>query len=197
VDPNLALGSGNNNEGPISAPYVIVEFGDYQCPFCRKAESEKMHLLSSTRGMVRIVFRQHPLETIHDRALAAAIASEAAAEQGRFSPMHHRLMASPLDPDSLLRSAKEAGLDLARASISASNSAHRRVIDDLVAARALHVSGTPTFFLLSPNKEVRRFDNLSHLSLFVKNSLGIHAAQSRTLDDSAGGCGPSNNKCGQ
>jgi len=193
-DRTEVLGDERNTVGPRSALYVIVEFGDYQCPFCRSAEREKARFLDSTRGMVRIVFRQLPLVSIHNRAMKAAIASEAASEQGKFVPMHRLLMSSDLDTVSLTKDARAASLDLERVSRSASGSARKNVINDLAAAKTLGVSGTPTFFLVTPDREVRRFDSFSHLSQFVSRELGI--APPGDVDSPSGNCGPQNNRCG-
>ena len=96
--------------------HLIVEYGDYECPYSRAAYREIGRLERRLKGGVRFAFRHFPLTDIHPHALAAAAAAEAAALQGRFWEMHdvmyHRQEA--LEPADLSRYAAEIGLDVAR-----------------------------------------------------------------------------------
>ena len=77
--------------GPLDAPVTVVEYGDFECPYCGQAEPTVRELLAE-RGDVRYVWRHLPLRDVHPRAEIAARASEAAAVQGAFWPLHDRLL---------------------------------------------------------------------------------------------------------
>ena len=136
--------------GP-SAGRVIVEYGDYECPFSRKAFRHIKRVEGRLEGGVRFAFRHFPLTEIHPHALAASAAAEAAARQERFWDMHellfHRQQA--LVDDDLRRYAEELDLDLAlfdsdRASADVM-ARIRRDVDSGVATG--EVQGTPTLFI--------------------------------------------------
>src|SRR5262252_3880390 len=78
--------------GPSHAPVTVVEYGDFECPNCKQAAPALQLLLSRHPGRVRLVWRQFPLEEVHPHALQAALASEAAAGQGKFWAMHDLLL---------------------------------------------------------------------------------------------------------
>ena len=101
--------------GPVSAP-VILEYGDYECPYSRQAFRSIERVERSLRGHVRFVFRHFPRHEIHPYAVAAATAAEAAALQGRFWEMHERLFhhQRALEDDDLRAYAGEIGLELPR-----------------------------------------------------------------------------------
>jgi protein-disulfide isomerase len=130
---------------------LIVEYGDYECPYSRRAfrEIERVeHLLD---GALRFAFRHFPLTEIHPHALAAALAAEAAARQGRFWKMHdllfHRQQA--LEDDDLRSYATELELDLARFDRDRAGDEAlaliRRDIESGIASDEVH--GTPTLFI--------------------------------------------------
>jgi protein-disulfide isomerase len=130
---------------------LIVEYGDYECPYSRKAYRHIQRVESRLEGGVRFVFRHFPLTEIHPHALAASAAAEAAARQERFWGMHellfHRQQA--LDDDDLRRYAEELGLDLQQFD-SDKESAEvlariRRDVDSGLATG--EVQGTPTLFI--------------------------------------------------
>jgi len=81
----------DHNLGPSHAAVTIVEYGDFECPNCKQAAPAMKMLLERFVGRVRLVWRQFPLEEVHPRALQAALASEAAAGQGKFWPLHDLL----------------------------------------------------------------------------------------------------------
>jgi Na+/H+ antiporter NhaA len=135
--------------GPVDAPVTIVEYGDFQCPYCGVAEPAVRELLRDF-GDVRYVWRHLPLTDVHPFAQLAAEAAEAAAEQDAFWEMHDLLLAhqDALRPNDLLRDAEALGLDLASfedALRSLATAAH--VADDVDSADLSGVSGTPTFFV--------------------------------------------------
>ena len=102
--------------GAPDAPVTLVEYGDYQCPYCGQAEVVIRELLDSFGDELRYVWRHLPLNDVHANAQLAAEAAEAAAAQGEFWAMHDRLLADQeeLTPRDLGRHAEELGLDIAR-----------------------------------------------------------------------------------
>jgi protein-disulfide isomerase len=144
VDPDR-----DHLRGPIDAPVTVVEYGDFQCPYCGRAEPAVRELLAG-QGDVRYVWRHLPLTPVHPDAALAAEASEAAAAQGAFWPMHDLLLdrQDHLHVKDLLRYAAELGLDVERFKDDLRE--HRnagRVADDVQSAELSGVSGTPTFFV--------------------------------------------------
>ncbi len=135
--------------GPLEAPVTIVEYGDFECPYCGKAEPVIRELLAEY-GDIRYVWRHLPLNDVHPRAQLAAEASEAAAAQGRFWEMHDVLLEhqDALRPSDLVRHAESLDLDVDR--FTEDLRAHRhaaRVARDVDSADLSGVSGTPTFFI--------------------------------------------------
>jgi protein-disulfide isomerase len=144
VDPDR-----DHVRGPRDAPVTIVEYGDFQCPYCGQAEPVLRELLRDF-GDVRYVWRHLPLNDVHPSAQLAAEAAEAAAAQGGFWDMHDRLLANQdaLAPDDLLRHAAALGLDAERFEHDVGEHAGAaRVADDVDSADLSGVSGTPTFFV--------------------------------------------------
>jgi protein-disulfide isomerase len=135
--------------GPLDAPVTVVEYGDFECPFCGQAEPAVRELLQDFAD-VRYVWRHLPLNDVHPRAQLAAEASEAAAEQGAFWEMHDLLLdhQDALGPDDLVARAEEIGLDVERfAEDLGERAGAARVADDVDSADLSGVSGTPTFFV--------------------------------------------------
>jgi protein-disulfide isomerase len=130
---------------------VILEYGDYECPYSRQAFRAIERVERELSGHVRFAFRHFPLTQIHPHALAASAAAEAAARQGRFWEMHsllfHRQKA--LEHEDLLGYAAEAELDVARFEHDrASDAAMARIARDVESAEASGVvRGTPTLFI--------------------------------------------------
>jgi Na+/H+ antiporter NhaA len=144
VDPDR-----DHLRGPDRAIVTIVEYGDFECPYCGQAEPVLRELLAG-HGDVRYVWRHLPLTDVHPHAQLAAEASEAAADQGAFWAMHDLLLrhqGALLMPD-LVRYAGETGIDPARFSARlASRADAARVAEDVDSADLSGVSGTPTFFI--------------------------------------------------
>ncbi|MBY8878363.1 Na+/H+ antiporter NhaA [Actinacidiphila acidipaludis] len=144
VDPDS-----DHVRGPMDAPVTIVEYGDYECPYCGQAESVVRELLSDF-GDVRYVWRNLPLNDVHPHAQMAAEAAEAAAFQGKFWEMRDLLFENQeaLGVKDLLRHAEEIGLDVDkfRESLKQRKGAPR-VARDVESADLSGVSGTPTFFI--------------------------------------------------
>ena len=134
--------------GPASAPITVIEFGDFECPYCGQAEAVVRELLSDVH--VRYVWRHLPLTDVHPRAQYAAEAAEAAAAQGAFWEMHDLLLAhqGDLRPVDVARYAQELGLDGERFADEMRRHVHEtRVAQDVESADLSGVSGTPTFFV--------------------------------------------------
>jgi Na+/H+ antiporter NhaA len=133
--------------GPDDAPVTLVEYGDFECGYCGQAEAA---VRSPALADVRYVWRHLPLEDVHPNAYLAALAAEAAADQGAFWEMHDLLLADQdaLSFRALLGYAEDIGLDLDRfrASISEQDGAGR-IAEDVDSADMSGVSGTPTFFV--------------------------------------------------
>lgn len=137
-------------KGPIAAPVTIVEYGDYECPFCGAAHLVLKELENRVGSRVRFVFRHFPLTRIHPHAQHAAEAAEAAGAQGRFWAMHDTLFEHQraLDDAHLLSYAAALGLDVER--FARELSAHvyaPRVREDFMSGVRSGVNGTPTFFI--------------------------------------------------
>jgi protein-disulfide isomerase len=136
--------------GPVSGR-LILEYGDYECPYSRQAFREIERVEQRVSGGVRFAFRHFPLTEIHPHALAAAAAAEAAALQGRFWDMHdllfHRQHA--LEDDDLRRYAAQLGLDVSRFNLDRSSpDVLRRIGRDIESGLASgEVRGTPTLFI--------------------------------------------------
>jgi Na+/H+ antiporter NhaA len=135
--------------GPCDAPVTLVEYADFECPFCGQAEPAVRELLADF-GDIRYVWRHLPLRDVHPHAQLAAEASEVAGIQGAFWGMHDLLLdhqGELLTPD-LTGYAKLLGLDVARFTQDLRRGAGAaRVADDVASADLSGASGTPTFFL--------------------------------------------------
>ena len=144
VDPDR-----DHIRGPDDAPVTLVEYGDFECPYCGLAESVIRELLSQ-RGDVRYVWRHLPLNDVHPNAQRAAEATEAAAKQDAFWDMHDRLLDHQdalTDPD-LQGYARDLGLDVDRFINDLNEHAGGgRIAADVDSADLSGVSGTPTFFI--------------------------------------------------
>jgi Na+/H+ antiporter NhaA len=135
--------------GPAEAPVTVVEYGDFECPYCGQAEPVVRELLADF-GDVRYVWRHLPLTDVHPHAQLAAEAAEAAAGQDAFWPMHDLLLTrqDALRPPDLAGYAEELGLDVDRFRADLRRHAGAgRIADDVDSADLSAVSGTPTFFI--------------------------------------------------
>ena len=135
--------------GPIAAPVTVVEYGDFECPYCGQAEPVVRELLRDFAD-VRYVWRHLPLNDVHPNAQLAAEAAEAAADQGFFWEMHDLLLENQdaLRPDDLIGYAEALGLDVERFTNDLrEHSGAARVAEDVDSADLSGVTGTPTFFI--------------------------------------------------
>ena len=136
--------------GPQDAPVTVVEYGDFECPYCGQAEPVVRELLAG-HGDVRYVWRHLPLNDVHPHAQLAAEAAEAAAEQGAFWEMHDLLLdhQDELRAADLIGYADELGLDVERFRDAPprARAGAARIAEDVDCADLSSVSGTPTFFV--------------------------------------------------
>jgi protein-disulfide isomerase len=136
-------------QGPPNASLTLVEYGDYQCPFCGAAHPSVKQVQRLIHDLL-FVFRHFPLSQMHPYALQAAEAAEAAGAQGRFWEMHDLLFANQdrLDTPDLLAYAQALGLDLERFAEELASHVHApKVREDFLGGVRSGVNGTPTFFV--------------------------------------------------
>jgi Na+/H+ antiporter NhaA len=136
--------------GPDDAPVTLVEYGDFECPYCGRAEPNVRALLADMGDDVRYVWRHLPLSDVHPHAQLAAEAAEAASAQGRFWEMHDHLIdhQNALTGRDIMRYAEELGLDTERFGRDIRSHEHApRVARDVDSAELSGVAGTPTFFV--------------------------------------------------
>lgn len=135
--------------GPDKAPITIVEFVDYQCPYCQRSETTVQEVLAKYPGKIRLVHRDFPLDG-HPRALPAARAAYCAGEQGKFWEFHRDVLMKPSDlsDEDLKSRAGALGLDQAAFSTCAASERHDATIRNAAAqGSSLGVTGTPAFFI--------------------------------------------------
>jgi protein-disulfide isomerase len=136
--------------GPEDGPVTLVEYGDYQCPYCARAHPIARDLLRRRTNLVRFAYRHFPLIEIHPYAELAAEAAEAAGARGRFWAVHDWLFANQarLSPVTLIAALVDLGLD--GEAIAEELRDHRflgKVQSDFVSGVRSGVNGTPTFFI--------------------------------------------------
>jgi protein-disulfide isomerase len=136
--------------GPRSAAISLVEYGDFECPYCRAAEPIVAGLMDALGDQVSVTFRHFPMLEVHPHGQHAAEIAEAAAAQGRFWEMHDMLFANQnaLDDASLLKYADDLALDVERVRRELATHEHGgRVADDRTSGLASGARGTPTFYI--------------------------------------------------
>ncbi|HEU4698256.1 MAG TPA: DsbA family protein [Gemmatimonadales bacterium] len=151
-EPRLqpAVGSDDHVLGPADAPVTLVEYGDFQCPYCGQAYPIVKAVQQRLGDDLRFVFRHFPLTEMHPFAQHAAEAAEAAGAQGHFWAMHDALYEhqSRLDDPALVRYAAALGLDADRVARALEEGTYaQRVQDDFLSGVRSGVNGTPTFFV--------------------------------------------------
>jgi protein-disulfide isomerase len=135
--------------GPLDAPITLLEYGDFECPYCAAAKPVLEEVLAGSDGAVRLIFRNFPLYEIHPYALTAALAAEAAAAQGAFWAMHDMLFAhqTRLGDWDLVKYATKLGLHTWTIVGDAAQPFGDKVEADFALAVAAGVQGTPTVFI--------------------------------------------------
>lgn len=142
----VRVSSTGPSKGVSSAPITVVEFADFQCPYCREETSTLDRLLKAYHGRVRLVFKQMPLPS-HPRSFRAAEASVCAAEQGKFWEYHDKLFGSDdLSEGALVRYGAEVGVDSAGFDKCLNQDAGRdAVLNDALEGQAAGIRVTPSF----------------------------------------------------
>ena len=140
----------DHSQGPATAAIILVQYGDYECPYTRQSTTIVRTIQQQLGDQLRFVFRNFPLTEIHPHALHAALAAEAAAAQGKFWEMHDYIFhhQHTLEDADLEQFAEAVGLDLQQ---YARDMAHQRSLarieEDLESGERSGVQGTPTFFI--------------------------------------------------
>ena len=148
-EPRTVVAAEGPSKGPADAPVTIVEFSDFQCPFCSRAAKTADQVVANYAGKVRLVFRDFPLP-FHERAPKASEAGLCAADQGKFWEMHDEMFANQdkLAPDDLKGLAKKIGVDSGAFDACLDSSKHAvQVKKNTEDAKKAGISGTPAFFI--------------------------------------------------
>jgi protein-disulfide isomerase len=146
VEVNYA---GHPQRGPADAPVTIIEFSDFQCPYCKRAEPIINEVREKYGDKVKLVYMDFPL-SFHEHAMGAATAARCAADQGKFWEYHDQLFEnqSKLDPNDLKATAKKVGLDETKFDqCLASDKVKDEINADVEQGHNLGVDGTPAFFI--------------------------------------------------
>ena len=144
------VGANDHVQGSAKAPVTLVEYGDYECPYCGEAYSVVKELQERLGDQMRFVFRNFPLAQAHPHAEHAAEAAEAAAAQGKFWEMHDMLYENQdaLEDEDLVRYARALHLDVPRfVKEMEAGTYTERVREDFRSGVRSGVNGTPTFFI--------------------------------------------------
>ena len=148
--PRQKIAASNSpSKGSASAPIEMIEFSDFQCPFCLRANPTVQQVLNTYGDRIRFVYRHYPLPN-HPNARPAAEAAACANEQGKFWPFHDRLFANPakLSDADLKQGAAELGLDTSKFNACVDSHKLKAQIDaDVRAGEDAGVDGTPAFFI--------------------------------------------------
>jgi protein-disulfide isomerase len=137
-------------QGPVTAPVTLVEYGDYECPYCAQAYLITKEIQERLGDKLCLVFRNFPVTKIRPHAYETALAVEAAAAQGKFWEMYDYLFkhGQSVTDDSLRRSAANLGLNLTRFDREFHDRIYSNHIDeDIQSGNSSGVNGTPTFFI--------------------------------------------------
>jgi protein-disulfide isomerase len=144
------IGPDEHVRGPQDAALTLIEYGDFQCPYCARAHAALVELADEMQG-IRLVYRHLPLSDLHPLAELAAEAAEAAGSQGKFWDMHDVLFEQQrqvMDEQDLAELADSLDLDLGRFRADVKERRHRaRVQRDLDRAHRDGASGTPSFYI--------------------------------------------------
>lgn len=146
----MPVGERDHAQGPATAPVTLVEYGDYECPYCGQAYPIVKHIQERLGDSLRFVFRNFPLSELHPHAAHAAEAAEIAADEGKFWEMHDTLFEHQRALDDAHLRAYAAALGLDEAAFAQALSEHRlagRVREDFMSGIRSGVNGTPTFFI--------------------------------------------------
>ncbi len=150
IDPRLLYTDDDPAKGNPNAKIKIVEFSDFQCPFCRQAFPVIRELLEKYPNDIYFIYRDFPIDQIHPQARLAAEAGECAQDQGLFWPLHDQLFINQdkMSLNDILKYARSVGIDMDKfAQCLTSKKYAQEVEDDLQTGLRAGVKGTPTFFV--------------------------------------------------
>lgn len=145
-----AVNSNDHIYGNIYAPLELVEYGDYECPYCGRAYPIVKNIQEKLGKDLKFIFRNFPLRKIHPHAYPAAVATEAAARQGKFWEMHDIIFENQktLEPENILVFANSLGLDIERFQKDIlDESLYIKARKDFESGMKSGVNRTPTFFV--------------------------------------------------
>ena len=170
-----AVNSNDHVQGDTNAPIELVEYGDYQCPHCGHAYPILKRVQQKMKNSLKFVFRNFPLAEMHPDAFNAAVATEAAALQGKFWEMHDTVFENQeeLSPAHLLAYAKQIGLDVNRFKTDISKEAVSAKVDsDFESGILSGVNGTPSFYINGQKYEGswEEADLTAHLKSVLKKA---------------------------
>ena len=146
----VAIAADDASVGPANAPVTIIEFSDFQCPFCQRVMPTLKQVRARYGDRVRLVWKDFPLTTIHPQAFKAAEAGNCAREQGKFWELHDRLFANQqaLQPELLKKYAADAGLDGAKFNACLDTAKYSdHVQEQMGVGTGLGVASTPSIFV--------------------------------------------------
>jgi len=169
--PEEVIGPYRDFRGEPNSPYTLVEFGDYECPPCHAANEQVAELMPSLKGKVRFAFRNFPLTSIHPYAMRAAIEAEAARSLGKFWAAHDGLYsadASSFNADTITNVERSLHLPPVALANAERTTAAAAVHNDMSEARAIRLTGTPSFVLCCPDGRVVHLSSLSQLGKIVQ-----------------------------
>lgn len=166
--------------GPANAPVTIIEFSDFQCPYCRRVQPTLKRLLQEYEGKIKLVFRDFPLHNIHPQAQKAAEAAQCAADQQQFWPYHDKLFADTrLQIEDLKRFAQELDLDLEQFNACLDGGKYtREVAQDMQDGANAGVNSTPSFFV--NGQPINGAASYEHFKEVVEAALEAAQADKRT-----------------
>jgi protein-disulfide isomerase len=151
-------------QGKDGAPVTLLQYGDYECPYCGQAYYIVKQLLADMHSTIQFVFRNFPLTQIHPHALSAALAAEASGKQHRYFEMHDLLYEhqDTLEAEHLIAFAQVLGLDIEQYILDmTSDDLALRVREDFIGGIRSGVNGTPTFYI----NTVRHDDSYDYQTL--------------------------------
>jgi protein-disulfide isomerase len=145
--PKIEVGTGGRPEkGPKDAPITMIVFSDYECPFCKRAESTVEEVLKKYEGKIRYVFRDYPLP-FHAKARPAAVAANCAITQGKYWEFNQKAFQGDLSSEGLKKMATEVGLDQKKFDECFAKNDQSSIDKDVADGGAVGVNGTPAFFI--------------------------------------------------